>query len=54
MFFLINLFWSNVLFKAQTDVIERIVVAYSRGAQYVDRDRPVDRGDLPVDRGVVW
>jgi len=25
----------------------------SRGAQYVDRDRPVDRGDLPVDRGVV-
>jgi len=22
--------------------------------QYVDRDRPVDRGDLPVDRGVVW
>jgi len=28
-------------------------MVYSRGAQYVDRDLPVDRGDLPVDRGVV-
>jgi len=28
-------------------------MSLSRGAQYVDRDLPVDRGDLPVDRGGV-
>jgi len=45
--------WQTLLPLWNLFVCHTCETVYIRGAQYVDRDLPVDRRDLPVDRGVV-